>query len=72
MLYVRDTGLVEPVDYTMHPFSADCISTLTCRIPSMSFFGWRNWIWYGHPSHFQDQRGVSRPNDVDILSLSFS
>lgn len=42
------------------------------RIPSLSFFGWRYWLWNGNSSDFKDQGGVPRSHDVDIFCISFS
>lgn len=43
-----------------------------CRIPSLSFFGWRYWIWYGYSLNLKDKGGVSRQDDAHILCLPIS
>lgn len=38
-----------------------------CRVPGLPFPGWRHRLWHGHPPDFQDQGGIPRPYDDDIL-----
>jgi hypothetical protein len=54
-----------------HEMGAVCFLVL-CRISSMPFTWWWNWVWNGNPSHLKDQGRVPRQDDAYFLCFPFS